>query len=219
MLQGDIIHSRKTRPSPRDGALANQIFLCQMGFASEAALSTIDSGEATSQYTSIEDEETNDALLSVLRSTSTVNADTTSPMPVLIEDISAWDKHLPSGGTLYSVHVPTRASEWLDTHAEYELLTQLHVHEAFGPFAYQLTPDEEGFVVFARLSSSGLRELVHELVNASGFPIIMRPYEEYPLAADIRPDNNLTQMERLRGRLGFVSFGCARAVPKGQLNG
>ncbi|KAJ7050096.1 hypothetical protein C8F01DRAFT_1179878 [Mycena amicta] len=167
--------------------------------ASEAALSTIDSGEATSQYTSIEDEETNDALLSVLRSTSTVNADTTSPMPVLIEDISAWDKHLPSGGTLYSVHVPTRASEWLDTHAEYELLTQLHVHEAFGPFAYQLTPDEEGFVVFARLSSSGLRELVHELVNASGFPIIMRPYEEYPLAADIRPDNNLTQMERLRG--------------------
>ncbi|KAJ7061400.1 hypothetical protein C8F01DRAFT_1253045 [Mycena amicta] len=115
--------------------------------------------------------------------------------PVLLTDVLAWDEHLPQGGTLISFHTPTSVAEWLATGAQdkFFALAELPPNGMAGPFPYQLSPTEEALLLFA-LPSDSLVSAMHAVADATGFPVILRPPTENPLA-----HTGLTRMERLRG--------------------
>ncbi|KAJ7065716.1 hypothetical protein C8F01DRAFT_1126466 [Mycena amicta] len=120
-------------------------------------------------------------------------APTVSAQAVLLPDVSAWDEHLPDGGTLVSVYTPSRAAAAQSAIVELLNKSFPELPRDSGPFAYQLSPTEEAFVLFA-LPSDRVSAAMHIVAASTGLPVILRPPTENPLA-----QTGLKRMERLRG--------------------
>lgn len=71
------------------------------------------------------------------------------------------------------------ADAWIDKHYNHELLVLLRKANIGGPIASMLSVQSEALVIFGSMTTHLIR-MGNELSELSGFPVIMRPFEDDP---------------------------------------
>ncbi|CAA7265378.1 unnamed protein product [Cyclocybe aegerita] len=96
-------------------------------------------------------------------------------------------------GCVLSVWDSDLAETWIEKNYDRALLVRLRKSGAEGPFPSMLTLESAALTVFATLSGPLIRT-AEELAKISGFPVIVRPLEEYPsrLRAGANMQNRFT---------------------------
>lgn len=83
------------------------------------------------------------------------------------------------GGCILSVYDSDLADAWIDKHYNHELLVLLRKANIGGPIASMLSVQSEALVIFGSMTTHLIR-MGNELSELSGFPVIMRPFEDDP---------------------------------------
>ncbi|KAJ7622322.1 hypothetical protein FB45DRAFT_124215 [Roridomyces roridus] len=101
-------------------------------------------------------------------------------------DLEVLGAKLPSGGCLLTIHDPVDASAWIDSNFNHQsLLDPLRERGLSGPVAAMLDAYTQCLIFFRSLEAeedSSVVACAEEVANYSGFPVVIRPDVEDPLA-------------------------------------
>jgi hypothetical protein len=85
------------------------------------------------------------------------------------------------GGCVISVHDSTQADNWINAHYDSKCVKRFRSRGFGGPLASMLSLQSQALTVFGEVSL-GLIKLAKDLANVSGFPVIIRPRVDDPIA-------------------------------------
>jgi hypothetical protein len=80
------------------------------------------------------------------------------------------------------VNAPGAAVEWLETHYEGDIVASLKLYGVGGPIAAMLSPNEPALVIFGSFLDKKIHKAAQALSDESGFPVMIRPSEDDPIA-------------------------------------
>ncbi|KAJ7121090.1 hypothetical protein C8R44DRAFT_736776 [Mycena epipterygia] len=117
------------------------------------------------------------------------------PTAVRPGDVDILQKHVPEGGSTFSIHRSVRAEDWVERHHDTTLLKSMRSVGLGGPIATMMYPDVPALAIFGSVLDDRVLQLAKALSDVSEFVVMIRPVEDDPLAKFTREIDAATNAE------------------------